>query len=108
MTPANRSQSKTAGLGGIVEVRDVDRAEVAGFVVVERLFAAGVRGPDRALAPGRIEPVDPVDEDEARVADGPGRLDDQIEDVVGLLGPGLPAFVRVADRRSLRPLSGRG
>jgi hypothetical protein len=82
--------------GGVVEVRDVDRAEVAGLVGVQGLFATGVRRPDRAESPGRVAPVDPVDEDESRVAHRPGRPDEETEDFAGLLRPVLPALVRVA------------
>ncbi len=85
------------GLGGVEEVRDVDRAEVAGFVGMERLFAAGIGRPDRAEASGRIAPVDPVDEDEPGIAHRPGRFDEETEDLARFLRPVLPALVRVAD-----------
>ena len=80
---------------GIEEVGQVDGAEVAGLVIVEGLLAAGVRGPDGAEAGGGVAGVDPVDEDEAGVADGPGRLDDELEDLAGVLAADGAAEVGV-------------
>ena len=67
------------------EVGHVDRAQVAGLVGMEGLLAAGIGGLDRPQAAGRVGLVDPVDEDEPRVADGPGRFDDHPEDLAGVL-----------------------
>ncbi len=73
------------------EVGEVDGAEVAGFELVEGLLAAGVRRPDGSDPGGGIGLVDPVDEDQARVADRPGRLDHHLKDRPGLArARGLP------------------
>ena len=65
---------------------------------MQRLLSAGVRRPDGSEVPGGIQPVDPVDEDEPRVAHGPGRLDEQPEDVAGLFLSGFFTGERVTDR----------
>jgi len=80
----------------IEKIRDINRPEIAGFVRVQGLFAAGVRCPDRPELPGGVQPVYPVDEDEPRVAHGPGRFDEQPEDVAGLF---CPVFLRADGSR---------
>ena len=64
---------------------------------MEGLFAAGIGRPDGAEAGGRVGGVDPVDEDQAGVADGPGRFDDELEDLAGVLLAGGSAGVGVDD-----------
>ena len=57
---------------------EVDRTEVAGLVGQERLFAAGIGGPNRAQVRRRVVAVHLVDEDQARVAGLPGTFHDAI------------------------------
>ncbi len=64
---------------------------------MEGLLAAGIGRPDGAEAGGGIGGVDPVDEDQAGVADGPGRFDDELEDLAGVLLAGRRAGVGVDD-----------
>jgi len=90
----------------VMEVGDVDRAQVAGLVGVQGLFAAGIGRPDGPLLPGGIRPVDPVDEDEAGIAHGPGGIHHQAEDVRGLFFPDLPAVSGIADGVGAIPAEG--
>ena len=77
------------------EAGEVERAEVAGLVGEERLFAAGVGGLDRAEVGGWVVAVDAVDEDDAGVAVLPGVGDEHVEDVAGALAAGDCAVLGV-------------
>ena len=63
------------------EAGEIDRAEVARLVRKQRLLAARVRRLDLAERRGRVVPVHPVDEDDARVTGRPRHLDDELVDL---------------------------
>jgi hypothetical protein len=77
------------------EAGEVERAEVAGLVGEQRLFAARVGGLYRSEVGSWIVAVDAVDEDDAGVAVLPGVGDDEVEDVPRALAAGDHAVLRV-------------
>ena len=76
----------------------VDRAEVAALVGQERLLATRVCGLDLAQLGRGVVAVQPVEEDDARLAVLPGQVDDEVEDLAGVQPAHLGAVARVAQR----------
>jgi hypothetical protein len=78
--------------GGLHQVVDqVDGAQVAALIGQQRLLSAGVGGLDLPLAGHHVVPVQPVQEDDARLAGLPGRGDNGIKDRPGAVLAHHPA-----------------
>ena len=84
----------------------VDGAQVAALIGQQRLLAAGVGGLDLPLGGHHVVPVEPVQEDDARLAVGPGGVHDLVEQrpgvfpAAGLFGAGIDeVIVRAALHR---------
>src|SRR5436190_21078536 len=80
------------GLVGERQLADIYRREVAGLERQQRQFAAGVGRFHLAELRRGILAVDPVDEDQARLAAPPGELRDQPPYFSRLQPPRLAAF----------------
>ena len=82
----------------LVEGQQVHRGQVAGRIIQEHVFRAGVRSPDRAVFRAGVPGVDGVMELDARVGAGPGGVAHLIPQVARLDRLGDLA-IRAADQR---------
>ena len=98
----------------IVERGQVHRAEVAGLVGEQRLFAARIGRFDGPKGRGGVVPVDAVDKDDARIAGFPGLAHKQREHLAGVLlaghgpVPGIDQGVVLAFFHGLHEAFGQG
>ena len=84
----------------------VQRAEVAGFIGQQGLFAAGVGAFDLALRRSGVVAVDAVKEDDAGIAALPRLVHQQVEHFAGVEAPLLLAAGGVDGLDALQPDAG--